>query len=306
MEERFRAMASRRGLITRGAALTGAAAVTMGVSPHVARAIEDPSQSKLKQILDAGKIRVGTGSTNPPWHFEDENGKLVGFDIEMAKIVAGGLFGLTQEQVLGDDEVRKHIEFVVHEADARIPDLVADKVDVNFQFMTVTAGRALQVEFTIPYYREGVGLLFLKDSPNNTRADLEGKGANISILQNVYSEEIVHRGVSDANVQQFDSVAAAIEALDSGRVDASASDLSTLAWLAKNNPDKYKVDTNGWDPNSYAASIKPGDQIFLNFLNTAIQESMVGLDFPLYKQAFSTYFGVELDPAPTGIPVEWR
>ena len=139
MEERFRAMASRRGLITRSAALTGAAAVTMGVTPHVARAIEDPSQSKLKQILDAGKLRVGTGSTNPPWHFEDENGKLVGFDIEMAKLVAGGLFGLSQEQVLGDEEPRKHIEFVVHEADARIPDLLADKVDVNFQFMTVTS-----------------------------------------------------------------------------------------------------------------------------------------------------------------------
>jgi polar amino acid transport system substrate-binding protein len=306
MEERFRAMASRRGLITRGAALTGAAAVTMGVTPHVARAIDDPSQSKLKQILDAGKIRVGTGSTNPPWHFEDENGKLVGFDIEMAKLVAGGLFGLSQEQVLGDEEPRKHIEFVVHEADARIPDLLADKVDVNFQFMTVSSDRSLQVEFTIPYYREGVGLLFLKDSPYNTRADLQGKGATISILQNVYSEEIVHRGVPDANVQQFDSVAAAIEALDSGRVDAAASDLSTLAWLAKNSSDKYKVDTNGWDPNSYAASIKPGDQIFLNFLNTVIQESMVGLDFPVYKQAFSTYFGVDLEPASTGIPSEWR
>ena len=154
----------------------------------------------------------------------------------------------TQEQVLGDDEVRKHIEFVVHESDARIPDLLADKVDVNFQFMTVTAGRALQVAFTFPYYREGVGLLFLKDSPNNSRADLEGKGANISILQNVYSEEIVHRGVSDANVQQFDSVASAIEALDSGRVDAAASDLSTLAWLAKNNGDKYKADTERLGP----------------------------------------------------------
>jgi hypothetical protein len=33
---------------------------------------------------------------------------------------------------------------------------------------------------------------------------------------------------------------------------------------------------------------------------------MVGLDFPLYKQAFNTYFGVDLQPAPTGIPVEWR
>ena len=34
-------------------------------------------------------------STNPPWHYEDADGQLVGFDIEMAKLLARGLFDLT-------------------------------------------------------------------------------------------------------------------------------------------------------------------------------------------------------------------
>lgn len=296
---------SRRSLLGRGALIGGGAVAASGLSRTRALAMDAPEDSLLKKVLDRGKIVVGTGSTNPPWHFEDENGKLVGFDIEMAKIVAGGLFGLDHDQIRGDEEPRKYIEFVVHESDARIPDLLADKVDVNFQFMTVTAGRGLQVEFTIPYYREGVGLLFLADSEYNTRADLEGKGATISILQNVYSEDIVHRGVSDATVEQFDSPAAAIEALDSGRVDAAAVDLSQAAWLTAGDPEMYKFDPNGWDPNTYAASVKPGDQIWLNFLNTALHEAMVGLDFPLYRDAFKTYFGVELSPPPVGFPVEF-
>jgi ABC-type amino acid transport substrate-binding protein len=42
-------------------------------------------------VLDRGHLIVGTGSTNAPWHFEDEGGKLVGMDITMARILAQGL-----------------------------------------------------------------------------------------------------------------------------------------------------------------------------------------------------------------------
>jgi polar amino acid transport system substrate-binding protein len=104
--------------------------------------------SKLQEVLDRGKLMVGTGSTNAPWHFQDEDGNLVGFDIDMAKLVAKGLF---------DDP--EAVEFVIQSSDARIPNLATDKVDITCQFMTVTPGRAQQVEFTIPYYREGLGLL---------------------------------------------------------------------------------------------------------------------------------------------------
>ena len=36
---------------------------------------------KLADVLARGKLIVGTGSTNPPWHFRDESGNLVGFDV---------------------------------------------------------------------------------------------------------------------------------------------------------------------------------------------------------------------------------
>ena len=32
---------------------------------------------KLADVLARGKLIVGTGSTNPPWHFRDEAGNLV-------------------------------------------------------------------------------------------------------------------------------------------------------------------------------------------------------------------------------------
>jgi len=112
--------------------------------------------------------------------------------------------------------------------------------------------------------------------------------------------------VPDANVQQFDSVAASIEALDSGRVDATGIDLSTGRWLIAQNPDRYKTVPEGWDAQSYSASVKKGDQEWLNFVNVVLHEAMVGLDFPLYRNAFQTYFGEELPNPPTGFPVEFK
>ena len=125
-------------------AVAGLAAL-VAVSAGSAMAQE---QSKLDEVLARGKLIVGTGSTNAPWHFKDESGNLVGFDIDIAKIIAKGLF---------NDDTK--VEFVDQASDARIPNVTTGKVDITCQFMTVTAERAQQVAFTIPYYREGVALL---------------------------------------------------------------------------------------------------------------------------------------------------
>ena len=304
-EKQIQGLTSRRTLISRGALIGGAAAAVSLPSLH-AMAQDATSDSLLGRILDRGNIIVGTGSTNPPWHFEDEDGQLVGFDISLAMLIAGGIFGLDQAQILGGEEPRDYIEFVVHEADARIPDLLSDKVDINFQFMTVTAARALQVAFTVPYYREGVTLLLPADSEYNSLAEMQDQGLTIAILANVTAEDMIHRGVPDATVEQFDSVAASVEALDSGRVDATGIDMSTGRWLVAQDPDVYKTVPEGWDAQSYSASIKPGDQVFLNFINTALMQGMVGLDFPIYQAAFETYFGEALPNPPIGFPVEFK
>ena len=43
---------------------------------------------KLEEVLERGHLIVGTGSTNAPWHFKDESGNLVGFDVDITKVIA--------------------------------------------------------------------------------------------------------------------------------------------------------------------------------------------------------------------------
>ena len=102
--------------------------------------------------------------------------------------------------------------------------------------------------------------MFLADSPYTGTADITGQGATIAILQNPTAVDMVHNGVPDAEVQTFDSVANSVLALDSGRVDATAIDLSTAQYLSAQSPDKYKVGIDSWQPQTYAFAVKPGDQ----------------------------------------------
>lgn len=252
---------------------------------------------KLSDVIARGKLVVGTGTGNPPWHFRDESGQMAGFDVDVAKIVAQGLFG---------DDTK--IEFVNQGSDARIPNIVTDKVDITCQFMTVTAERAQQVNFTIPYYREGVGLLLPAAGKYKSHDEMKAAGevVTISVLQNVYAEEMVHQALPQAKVDQYESVDLMYQALNSGRADAAATDMSALRWFIKQNPDKYADAGYGWNPQTYACGVKRGEADWLNFVNTALHEAMTGVTFATYATSFEKWFG-ERPPEPKiGFPSELR
>lgn len=255
------------------------------------------NNDKLQEVLSRGTLIVGTGSTNAPWHFKDAEGNLVGFDIDMARLVAKGLF----------DDPNK-VEFVLQSGDARIPNLLTNKVDMSCQFMTITPARAQQVEFTIPYYREGVGLLLLKNGKYKTYQDLKKAGSKItvSVLQNVYAEQMVHAALPEAKVDQYDSVELEYQALNSGRADVTVTDQSSLKWFMLQNPNRYIDGGYGWNPQSYGCAVKPGDQRWLNFINSVFHEAMTGVDFDTYAASFKKWFGEELPPPQIGFPVEFK
>lgn len=274
-----------------GAVLAGAAGlVALGAQKAVAQSAEN---SLLRTIIDRGHLIVGTGSTNAPWHFEDESGKLVGMDITMARILAKGLF---------DDEFK--VEFVLQDPAQRIPNIVTGKVDITIQFMTMSANRAQLVAFPRPYYVEGVSLLSSPKGTMKSFDELLAGGANtrISILQNVGAEEGVHKVLPEAQVMQIDTQANVIAALEAGRVDGAAVDLSTVKWLVARNPERYADSGKAWELMLYGAAVRQGDPDWLWFVNTAFEIAMFGNDNALYDAAFLEYFGTTVPARQTGFP----
>ena len=289
----------RRGILKGGgaglAALGAAAAASTGGAALTARqaAAQAAEGSLLRTVLDRGHVLVGTGSTNAPWHFEDDKGELVGMDITMARILAQGLF---------DDA--SAVEFVQQDPAARIPNITTGKVDIVIQFMTVTPGRAQLVNFTRPYYVEGIALLTRPDAERKTFDDLMAGGSDtkVSILQNVDAEQNVHLVLPEAEVLLIDTQANVIQALDSNRVDAAAVDLSTVRWLVKRTPDRYFDSGKRWFSMLYSAAVRQGDLDWLYYVNTTFDVAMFGHQNALFDQAFADFFGEEIPQRKTGFP----
>jgi polar amino acid transport system substrate-binding protein len=264
----------RRGFLKFGAlAAAGTAAVAATLSAEKAAA-QAAGASTLRTVLD----RV----------------QLTGMDIAIARILAKGLF----------DDVNK-VEFVRQEPAARIPNIATGKVDIVIQFMTVSPARAQLVNFSRPYYVEGVALLTSVKGKYKTHAELTaaGSAAKASVLQNVDADQLVKQALPQAQVLQLDTQANAIQALDSGRADAAVVDLSTVGWLVKRNPDRYLDSGFHYNTQLYSCAMRQGDLDFLSFVNTTLNVAMHGHQTEIYDKAFMDFFGTTPPRRVPGFPV---
>ena len=261
------------------------------------------SGGKLQEVMDRGYLIVGTGSTNAPWHFYDDNGNLCGFDVSMAKIVADSLFGDPEK-----------VQFVEQSSDERVPNLVNGNVDICFQFMTISAARAQQIEFTVPYYTEGCEALLHKNSKYTSAESLlnamdNGEKITIAILQNSFAEDIVAAlfpGYQDSyTVDQYEDQALLYQALESGRCDAAICDMSNAKYQAVLDDSFIASGISGY-PQNYGAGVQKGDQEWLNYVNTVLIDAMSGATYQSYIDAFEEWFGVTLDPPTTGKPAMYK
>src|SRR2546425_11458080 len=113
---------SRRDLVRLSVGVVAASTLLPSLLPQKAFA-QPAGQGKLQEVLNRKMLIVGTGSTNPPWHFEDAQGNLIGMAIDPARLGAKGLF---------EDPTKA--PFVRAAPDARIPTRVTNKMNVGVHF----------------------------------------------------------------------------------------------------------------------------------------------------------------------------
>ena len=108
----------------------------------------------------AEKLRVGMECTYAPFNFKNANGELMGYDVDVAKGVAG---------LIGAD-----MEFVCQKWDGMIPALLANKFDLVIASMSITEKRLKKMDFS-DTYRISVGrLVGKKNAGGNCSMALAG------------------------------------------------------------------------------------------------------------------------------------
>src|SRR6187551_1180190 len=113
-------------------------------------------------------LKIGTEGAYPPFNNLTADGKLEGFDIDIANALC--------------DEMKVKCEFVTQDWDGIIPALQAGKFDAIIASMSITKERAEKVDFTHKYYNTPPAIVAPKDSDIKgvTKEDLAGKTIGVA------------------------------------------------------------------------------------------------------------------------------
>ncbi|TFE22792.1 amino acid ABC transporter substrate-binding protein [Cohnella luojiensis] len=212
------------------------------------------TQSTLEAIKASGKLTIGTEGTYAPFTFHDKDGKLTGFDVEIAQEVS---------KRLGVEA-----EFIETPWDGIIAGLDAKRFDVIFNEVTITDERKAKYDFSDSYIVSKAVLLVHEDNDEIKKlADLKGKKSAQSLTSNltVIAKE---NGAEIVGTEGFNQ---AIDLLLSKRVDATINDGLSYLDLKKQKPDvKIKVVDETTEASQSAALFRKGNDDLVKAVNEAL------------------------------------
>jgi polar amino acid transport system substrate-binding protein len=165
------------------------------------------SAQTVEEIIARGKLIVAVDTTTPPYGFLGPDLKPTGFDIEVATKM-GEALGVP-------------VEFVTVTSPGRIPSLLTKQVDAVVSIFSITAARAIQIDYSIPYAGQSAVVIAPKGTQIKGHADLVGKKVG---LTRGTGEDGLLTAAAEANpgieILRFDDYASLLQAMVSGQIDA--------------------------------------------------------------------------------------
>jgi cystine transport system substrate-binding protein len=166
-------------------------------------------------------INVGLEGTYPPFSFQDENGKLAGFEVELSELLAKELGVKAKVQPTKWDGILAALE--------------SKRLDVVINQVTISEERKKKYDFSEPYTVSGIQALVLKKKAElniKTAADLAGKKVGVGLGTNY--EQWVKQDVPKAEVAPMKTTRPSSQDLRNGRIDAILIDrLAALEYAQK-------------------------------------------------------------------------
>jgi polar amino acid transport system substrate-binding protein len=244
-------------------ALATAACGGAGAQP-ASPAASDTALPKLSVPLPdkyktAGKLNVGVKCDYPPFGYTDEQGKIVGYELDLTRRLAAFAFGSTDAVNLQCVTSANRISF-----------LTTNRIDLIVATITYTPERAKTITFSDPYFSAAGRLLVPKDSTVKEATDLAGKTA-ITAKGSVYVTYF-QKCVPNATLLQFEATSDSLAALTQSRGQAFMQDDTLLVGLAKQNPN-LKVVGSGVASAPWGIGIRQEDKDLANWVNAALAQN---------------------------------
>lgn len=198
--------------------------------------------SKDKQVLI-----LGTSADFPPFESYNPEGEIVGFDIDIAKLVA--------------DELGVELKIEDMDFNGLIAALQTNRVDMVMAGMSATEERRKNVEFSSEYHRSGEMFVTKQDSEITSLDDISGKvvGVQLGTIQEEGAKNLQKE--IDFEVKLIDSATTLIQELLTGRIDIAYMDQTVAEGYIQEQNLKGFEDPTSSSPGMAIAFPKDGELV---------------------------------------------
>lgn len=183
--------------------------------------------------LEGVELSFGTAATFGPFTYFDEDGTtVIGYDIDLLNKL---------EELLGftiDDNGIQTMDY-----SALTTSLSDGKLDMVISALGITDERKEVMDFSDPYYQSTFALLINKETSPDDITGFEtffdnstdykvacGNGTAAHLL-------LQREGVSDSNIEAYDTIPLALQALEAGKVQAMVYDNAGASYYIRSTPD---------------------------------------------------------------------
>ncbi|HAT24676.1 MAG: cystine ABC transporter substrate-binding protein [Pantoea sp.] len=214
------------------------------------------AENLLAQVKDKGELRVGLEGTYPPFSFQDESGKLTGFEVEFAQQLA---------QHLGVKAKLQPTKW-----DGMLASLDSKRIDVVINQVTISDERKKKYDFSTPYTISGVQALTMKAKAGTISKpeDLAGKKVGVGLGSNY--EQWLRDNVKGVDIRTYDDDPTKYQDLRSGRLDAILVDRLAALDLVKKTGNTMAVAGAPFSRLESGVALRKGNDDLLNAVNQAI------------------------------------
>ncbi|MFN2609243.1 MAG: glutamate ABC transporter substrate-binding protein [Acidimicrobiales bacterium] len=222
--------------------------------------------STMAAVAAKGKLVVGTKFDQPGFGQKNPTtGQVEGFDVEIAKLIAVGIFGGTTASVTSK------IDFQEAVSKNREPFLQNGTVDMVVATYTISDARKQVVDFAGPYYVTHQDIMVkANDTSIKSVADLNGK--KVCSGQGSTSATNLQAKAPQAQLTLFGTYSECASALTDGRVQAVSTDAPILAGLVQQSQGAFKLVKSTFSDEPYGIGIKKGDDAFRSFINDRLEK----------------------------------
>lgn len=218
-------------------------------------------ESTLSRVLDRGTLVLGTSGNMPSMSFFDANGKVTGFDIDLARIMASVM------------DVKLEIR-VLPFADL-VPALEKGEVDMVASNLTITPKRNLRVAFVGPYMTSGKCVITKDEALAQGSAegrDLNTADTRLAVLADSTSEDFARELLPAATLVRVDDYTTAAGMVRDDQATGMLTDYPICLATLKANPDAGFVSVFSlltYEPIGIA--LPAGDAQFINFTTNLLE-----------------------------------